>query len=154
MSHQRVKLSKKLFMSLKPGQYIMGNFMPLTYEEIGTNPEEQWDNWSMVNGNSVDIFNSKEDCLRLWWELNSGFKGQRTTKTVHDGKLSKKVFLAQPNGYCLLFMHSPFDSLEFQETREAQWQAVRHANGRRVQIYKNQSDCVNERNRLVARFSS
>lgn len=125
MNHRRVKLSKKLFLSLKPGQYIMGNFIPLTYEEIGQNPEEQWDNWSMVNGNTVEIFDSKEDCLKMWWQLTSGSDLKPTDRAVFDGKLSKKVFTAQANGYHILFTQAPFDYVELSGDRETQWQQVR-----------------------------
>ena len=152
MSCQRVKLSKKLFMTLKPGQYIMGNFFPRTYEEIGNNLEEQWENWRKVNGNSVDICESKEDCLRLWWSSSSGLNPKSQSKAIYDGKLSKKVFMAQPNGYWLLFTQGGFDYLELDGDRENQWKEYRQANGRCVRIYKNQGHCVLERSAILDRF--
>ena len=144
---QRVRLNKKLFLSLKPGQYIMGNFIPLIYEEIGPNPAEQWDNWSMVNGNTVNIFDSKEDCLKLWWELSSGLKLKAPDRAIFGGKLSKKVFLAQPDGYYILFTQAPFRYVELSAERESQWQQIRHSNGRRVKVFKNQVDCMMARSK-------
>ncbi len=152
MPKQRVKLSKKLFMTLKPGQYIMGNFFPLTYEEIGNNLEGQWENWRKVNGNTVDIFESKEDCLRMWWSLNSGSDLKSTSKAIYDGKLSKRVFMAQPNGYWLLFTQASLEYLELDGDREKQWKEYRQANGRNVRIYKNQGHCILERSAILDRF--
>ena len=43
-------------MTLKPGQYILDNFVPMTYEVIGNDLEEQWENWRGGNGNIVNIF--------------------------------------------------------------------------------------------------
>ncbi len=147
--YQRVRLTKKKFLSLKPGQYIMGNFIPLTYEEIGPDPEVQWGNWSMVNGNTVDIFDSKEDCLKKWWELSSGSNLKPTDRAIFDGKLSKKVFMTQSDGYHLLFTQAPFDYLELSADREGQWREVHNLNGRRIKIFKNQVDCVMVRSRWI-----
>lgn len=150
MSHQRVKLSKKLFMTLKPGQYIMGNFDPLTYEEIGNDLEAQWENWQKVNGNTVNIFESKEDCLRLWRSYSSLIPAQ--SKAIYEGKLSKKLFMDQPNGYWLLFTQGDFDYVELDGDREKQWTEYRHVNGRNVRIYKNQGHCILERSAILDCF--
>lgn len=152
MSHQRVKLSKKLFMTLKPGQYIMDNFVPMTYEEIGNDLEEQWEDWRKFNGNIVNIFDTKESCLKEWWSLNSGLSPGPQSKANYQGKLSKKVFMAQPNGYWLLFTQGDFDYLELDSDREKQWSEYRHVNGRNVRIYKNQGHCVLERSDILDRF--
>ena len=61
---KRVKLSKKLFLALRPGQYIMDNYAPQRYEEIGDNPNDQWENWRNINGRIVTIYDTKEECLR------------------------------------------------------------------------------------------
>ena len=148
MSHQRVKLSKKLFMTLKPGQYIMGNFFPLTYEEIGNDLEEQWGNWRKVNGNTVDIFESKEDCLRMWWSINSGSDLKSTSRAVYDGKLSKRDFMDQPDSYWLLFTQGSFEYFELGGDREKQWKEYRQANGKCVRIYKNQGHSILERSAI------
>jgi hypothetical protein len=149
VSHQRVKLSKKLFMTLKPGQYIMDNFVPMTYEVIGNDLEEQWENWRGGNGNIVNIFESKEDCLRVWWSSNSGLNPGPQSKANYEGKLSKKVFMAQPNGYWLLFTQGSLDYLELDGDREKQWAEYRHVNGRKVRIYKNQGHCILERSAIL-----
>jgi hypothetical protein len=138
-------------MTLKPGQYIMGNFFPLTYEEIGKNLEKQWDNWRKINGNTVNIFETREDCLKMWWSLSSGLSPKSQSKSIYDGKLSKKVFMAQPNGYWLLFTQGGLDYLELDDERESQWKEKRQANGRNVRIYQNQGHCILERSAILDR---
>ena len=146
MSTQRIKLSKKLFMSLKPGQYMMSNNIPLAYEEICENLENQWENWKPLNGNTVTIFDSQEECLREWWSLNSGSKLLKSqNRAIQEGKLSKKIFMAQPDGYVLFFTQAPFEYYELSSAREDQWLECRHQNGLHTRIYKCLTDCILDR---------
>lgn len=139
---QRIKLSKKLFMSLRPGQYIMDNFVPQRYEEIGQNLESQWERWRGINGRMVTICESQTDCLREWLASAATASLRSQDKAVYYGKLDKKLFMESPNGYYLLFTQEPFDHLELQHDREEQWSHYKDRNGLSVQIFKNRKDCV------------
>lgn len=142
MGSQRLRLTKKIFLSLSSGQYIMSNTFPMVYEEIGVAPEAQWDNWSMLNGNTVDIFDSKKECLEIWWKLNSGSNLKPVDRVLFDGKLSKKVFDNQPQEYYILFTQEPFDYVELTRDREVIWQQIRQRNGYHIKIFKNKVDCL------------
>lgn len=150
---QRVKLSKKLFLSLQPGQYIMDNYIPQRYEEIGQNPENQWENWRNINGRTVTIYDSKAECLRDWWKWNSASAVRSKGSALYLGILNKKVFMDFPSGCYLLFTRDPFSYVELRENREAQWANFRKWNGLSVRIYKNEYDCVMERNDLLGLIS-
>lgn len=149
MSSQRTQLSKKLFMSLKPGQYIMDNYVPQEYEEIGGHIDVQWENWKSKNGNTVDIYDSKEECLRDWWSSNSASTIKSKSKAVFVGKMSKKKFMDFQNGHFLLFTQEPFDYYELAEDRDVQWSDHKHRNGRFIEVFNKNFECVMRRNEIL-----
>ena len=100
MASIRTRLSKKVFMGLRPGQYIMGNTIPLEYEEISDKLVAQWENWKRINGNTVTIYDSKAECLRDWWRLNSGLNVKSKSRAVYEGKLNKKIFMDSLTQLC------------------------------------------------------
>jgi len=153
MAKQRVKLSKKLFMSLKPGQYLMDNYASSTYEEITYDLSSQWNNWKSKNGNIVNVYGSKEECLRDWWALHSGTKLTEKSRAKYLGKMSKKVFMDTPTGYYILFTQEPYEYFQLEEDRNKQWQDCRHNNGRMIRLFENINDCIMERNDLYATFT-
>ncbi len=153
MAALRTKLSKKLFMTLKPGQYIMENTLPLNYDLITENLDKQWEYWKVVNGYTVTIYDSKEDCLRDWWKLRSGLKTQKKTKFVYEGKLNKKLFMDSSNGYYILFVQEPFDYIELSKDRKKQWLENKNNNGLSIRIFKNHIDCAMYRNDILSKYS-
>lgn len=146
---RRIKLSKKEFYSLIPGQYIMDGYIPQRYEEIGSNPEIQWKRWRNINGRTVTIYGSKEECLRDWWRLTTAVSLRSTSKALYLGKLNKKVFMDWPSGYYLMFTQSPYEYLELKENREEQWSNFRKWNGLSVRLYKNHINCVIEKSDIL-----
>ena len=93
MSCEQLRLSKKLFMTLKPGRCIMGTFIPLAYEEIGNNPEGQWQNWRKVNGSSVYVFDSKERCLKAWRSMSCDSGLNSTSEVIYEGIRGIIIFI-------------------------------------------------------------
>ena len=146
---EHARLSKKLFMSLKPGQYIMDNYLPQAYEKIGENLDEQWLNWRGKNGNKVYIYDSKEECLRDWWSINSASEFKLKSKAVFFGKMSKELFFKFPVGYYILFTQGSHDYYKLSENREDQWLKVKHRNSRVVEIFRKEFECVMRRNEIL-----
>lgn len=145
---QRVKLTRNLFMSLQPGHYIMDNYIPQHYEEIGLNLQKQWEKWRGKNGRTVNLYESKSDCLRDWWKNNS-VKGLRSkSKALYRGALNKQIFMDAPDGYHLLFTQDPYPYFELSQARDAQWFNYKKWNGLSVMLFKNYGDCVMERNNI------
>lgn len=152
MASQRIRLSKKLFMSLKLGQYIMDNYIPSKYELIDENLENQWDKWKKYNGNTVNIFDSKEECLKAWWSKHSGTSIKPNTKSIFTGKISKKIFFELKSGNCILFTQGEYEYIELSEDREKQWLECREKNGRMVEIFNNVNNLIIARNDMIARL--
>ena len=149
MPSQRTRLSKKLFMSLKSGQYIMDNYIPQEYEEISGQLNVQWENWKSKNGNTVTIYDSKKECLQDWWASNSASTIKSKSKAVFSGKMNKKIFMDFPNGHYLLFTQEPFDYYELAEDRDAQWSDHKHRNGKFIEVFNKNFICVMRRNEIL-----
>lgn len=121
----RTKLSKRLFMTLKEGQYIMDNRLPLKYEKITNDHETQWSAWRGYNGSMVTIYDSKSECLRDWWRINSVDTLKARGRVVYRGKLSKRLFMDIPVGRCLLFTQMPMNYIVVSDDRKTQWNAIK-----------------------------
>lgn len=152
MASLRIRLSKKIFMSLKKGQYIMDNYIPSKYEEIGQDLQSQWEKWKKINGNTVNIFDSREECLAAWWSIHSGKAIKLTSKTIFTGKISKKIFMELKNGNSILFTQGGYEYIELSGDREKQWLECRDNNGRMVKVFNNVNDLIIARNDMLARF--
>ena len=64
MASQRVRLTKKIFMALKPGQYIINNTLPPIIEKVSRgNLETNWGAWKRESGRIVMIFDRKEELV-------------------------------------------------------------------------------------------
>jgi len=144
MTVQRCKLSKKLFYALKPGQYIMDNYLPSQYERIDEDLDVLWKKWRRVNGNTVNIYDSQKECLSDWWKLNSAeiLKAKNEEKIIYEGKLSKEILMDYPDGYYVLFTQYPLDFYELLSDREQLWKKIRSRNGAQVRIFKNHVHCA------------
>lgn len=144
MAAQRCRLSKKLFYTLKPGQYIMDNYRPSQYERINENLDILWKNWRRVNGNVVNIYDSQKECMRDWWQLNSteAIKAQKEEKVIYDGKLSKDIFMEYPDGYYILFTQYPFDCYKLSSDRQELWKKLKSQAGSKIRIFENHVYCA------------
>ena len=144
MATQRCKLSKKLFYTLKPGQYIMDNYRPSKYERIDEDFDSLWKKWRRVNGNVVNIYDSQKESMKDWWQLNSAeaIKEQKEEKIIYDGKLNKEIFMKYPNGHYILFNQYPFDCYELTSEREELWEKVKSQNGSKIRIFENHVRCA------------
>ena len=142
----RVKLSKKVFYALDPGNFIMNNTFPIVYDEITNKKEILWEKWRSNNGRMVNIFNNKEDCLKEWWsrsgQIRSNVKEEYKTKEIYRGPLSKKIFYKYMAGHYLLFLQEPFDVVELRENRDTLWGKYAENSGLMVMIFKNQVDAL------------
>lgn len=144
MATRRCKLSKKLFYTLKPGQYIQDNFVPSQYERIDDDLDALWQKWRRVNGNIVKIYDSQKECLSDWWKTNSAeiVKAKNEEKIIYEGKLSKETFMEYPDGHYILFNVYPFIFYELSSDREQLWKKIRSWNGKQVMIFKNFAHCA------------
>jgi hypothetical protein len=151
MAKQRCKLSKKLFFTLKPGQFIMDNYLPSHYERIDDDLESLWQKWRKVNGNVVNIYDSKEECLRDWWRSNSAevVKSEKEKRVLYYGKLTRDVFFNYPDGHYLLFTQSPFDFYELSAEREKLWETVKARAGLQIRIFENHALCAIYINEMI-----
>jgi len=127
----------------------MDNFFPSKYEEISNNLDEQWNDWRNINGNTVYIYDSKDECLKEWWSRNSGMKIKKKSKAVYNGKLYKDLFMSAPDKHCILFTQEPYEYFELTEDRNQQWLKYKKYNGLRVQLFKNINDCIVDRSHIV-----
>jgi hypothetical protein len=144
MVSQRCRLSKKLFYTLKPGQYIMDNYSPSKYERIDEDLDALWKKWRRVNGNTVNIYDSQKECLSDWWKLNSAevVKAKNEENIIYEGKVTKDIFMEYPDGYYVLFTQYPFDSYELLADRNKLWEKIKSRNGYQVRIFKNHVHCA------------
>jgi len=144
MAPQRCRLSKKLFYTLKPGQYIMDNYRPSKYERIDEDLDSLWKRWRRVNGNVVNIYDTQKECLKEWWQLNSAeaTKAHKEEKIIYDGKLNKEIFMEYPNGYYILFNTYPFDCYELTSERGELWKKLKSLAGRKIWIFENHVRCA------------
>ena len=149
---KRTKMKKKLFLTLTLGQYIMDNYLPSRCEEIGKNPEKQWEKWKNINGRIVTIYDSRKDCLRDWWAKSSVEALRSKSRAVYLGSMSKKVFMETPNGYYLMFTQGTFDCVKLGENREEQWSQYKEWNGLFIMIFKNHVDYALEKNELFGQL--
>lgn len=130
-------LTKELFMSCKPGQYIMGCSKPTEYEEISDDLSAQWDRWSNLVDQMVSISNSKEKCMIDWCYLNSDeIFERRIDELLYRGVIDRNIFMDLPNGYSILFCPLHLAYCELGENRDEQWlEYGDRIDGKKIEIY-------------------
>jgi len=153
MAAQHIRLSKKIFMSLNPGQYLKDNYFPSKHEEITEDLASQWEKWRGDNGNVVHIFDSKEECLAALQPSDSINSINENSKAILIGKISKKMFMELKSGSCILFTQGVLEYFELNEDREKQWLECRHNNGRMVEIFTKINDLIFARNDIISRIT-
>lgn len=152
MKIRRKRLSKKLFMSLQPGQYIMNNGFPMRYEKITEDIEEQWQHWQEDKGYIVNIYNSRKACLHDWWQLNTRFYSKKPSRASYRGRLSKRLFMGIPNGHCILFTQMPMDYYKISGKRVDQWFSLVDRNGLTVEVFASEFECMMARNEYLGQM--
>jgi len=88
---EKHKLTKKWFMSLLDGYYVLINTYPFVYVELTENREQQWSVLSPKNaGQLVYTFSCEEDCLRSMDELAliREEAGSKAGRLVDFGKIA------------------------------------------------------------------